>query len=517
MESRLVADYGTTSFFSPDGRWLAFANVGRLRHVAKISLEGGPPVNISPNQLLMGGAWTEDNTIYADLIDTSGLAAIPAGGGPPKAVLKVDSANGERQPKSPCAIRGGKTILLAMANADSETYDDARIVAFQPHTGKTHILVEGGMNPRYSPTGHLLYARDGKILAIRFDSDRLKISGQAFTVLEGVMMSRNTGNVNYDVSASGDLVYVPGLCDGGARTLVWVDRNGDPKPLGLSPRSYLHPRLSPNGDRLAIEIEGPNHDIYVYDFDRTVLSKITTDGLSHWPVWSPDSTQLAFRQGLMSEFKLQQVPVDGSAPARPMQADGLSQSPDSWSPDGSELIYTAQDPGESPRIMTVPVKGGSPRPLEASNFAEGSPKFSSDGRWVTYCSAESGKPQVYVHAYPGPGAKIQISSEGGTDPVWKRDGSELYYRNGDSMMAVAVSTAPTFKAGRPQELWKGHYSHGMSSSCGPPGATSSNYDVTPDGKRFLMIKDDDQDRAVSKQIVVVLGWAGELSRMAARA
>jgi eukaryotic-like serine/threonine-protein kinase len=149
--------------------------------------------------------------------------------------------------------------------------------------------------------------------------------------------------------------------------------------------------------------------------------------------------------------------------------------------------------------MTVPVKGGSPRQLEASKFAEGSPKFSPDGRWVTYCSAESGKPQVYVHAYPGPGAKIQISSEGGTDPVWKRDGGELYYRNGDSMMAVAVSIAPAFKAGRSQELWKGHYSHGMSSSCGPPGATSSNYDVTQDGKRFLMIKDDDQDRVVSKR------------------
>jgi len=122
-----------------------------------------------------------------------------------------------------------------------------------------------------------------------------------------------------------------------------------------------------------------------------------------------------------------------------------------------------------------------------------------------------------VQAFPGPGAKIQISNDGGTDPVWGRRISELYYRNGDSMMAVAVLTAPTFKAGRPQELWKGRYSHGMSSSCGPPGATSSNYDVTPDGNRFLMIKDDDQDRAVSKQIAVVLGWAGELSRMAARA
>jgi serine/threonine-protein kinase len=154
--------------------------------------------------------------------------------------------------------------------------------------------------------------------------------------------------------------------------------------------------------------------------------------------------------------------------------------------------------------------------IDKEKAPEGSPKFSPDGRWLAYCSNESGRPQVYVQAYPGPGAKIQISNDGGTDPVWKRSGGELYYRNGDSMMAVAVSTAPTFQAGRPQELWKGHYSHGMSTSCGPPGATSSNYDITADGKRFLMVKDDDQDRATSKQIVVVLGWTDELRRMATK-
>jgi serine/threonine-protein kinase len=159
--------------------------------------------------------------------------------------------------------------------------------------------------------------------------------------------------------------------------------------------------------------------------------------------------------------------------------------------------------------------------LSAESFGkekapEGSPKCSPDGRWLAYCSSESGKPQVYVQAFPGPGPKIQISNDGGTDPVWKRNSGELFYRNGDSMMAVVVTTAPEFKAGRPQELWKGRYSHGISSSCGPPGATSSNYDVTADGKRFLMIKDGDQDRAVSKQIIVVEGWAAELSRLAAK-
>ena len=175
------------------------------------------------------------------------------------------------------------------------------------------------------------------------------------------------------------------------------------------------------------------------------------------------------------------------------------------------------DPGVPSRIAVVPLGGGqTPQPLENSKYAQGSPKFSPDGRWLAYCSNESGRAQVYVQAFPGPGAKVQVSNDGGTDPVWRRAGGELFFRNGDSMLAVAVSTASGFSAGRPQEIWKGHYSHGMSSSCGAPGLTSSNYDVTADGNRFLMIKDEDQDLATSTRIVVVQGWADELTRLAVK-
>jgi len=165
----------------------------------------------------------------------------------------------------------------------------------------------------------------------------------------------------------------------------------------------------------------------------------------------------------------------------------------------------------------VSLQDGRQHPLNDTKYAQGSPKFSPDGRWLACCSNESGKPQAYVQAFPGPGPKVQISNEGGTDPVWKRTGGELFYRNGDSMMAVSVSTGSAFTAGRPQELWKGHYSHGMASSCGPAGLTSSNYDATADGQRFLMIKDDNEDSAISKQVVVVLGWADEVSRLSVKA
>jgi serine/threonine-protein kinase len=343
------------------------------------------------------------------------------------------------------------------------------------------------------------------------------VSGQPFTVLEGLQMSRNTGVANYDVSASGDLAYIPGICDGGARTLVWVDRDGKAEPVRIPARSYLHPRLSPEDRRLAIEVEGTSHDLYVYDFERDVLANITTDGVSHWPVWSPDGSELGYRSGPMGRFALWRVPADRSRAPQKVSATGVSQSAESWSPDGRTIAYTAAAPGVAPGIMVARLDGSEAEPLSIGKAPQGSSKFSPDGRWLAYCSNESGRPQVYVQAFPGPGPKVQVSNDGGTDPVWRRTGGELYYRNGDTMMAVAVTTDATFGAGRPQELWEGRYSHGMSSSCGPAGATSSNYDVTADGRRFLMIKDDDQDRAMSKEIIVVQAWADEVTRLSASA
>jgi serine/threonine protein kinase/Tol biopolymer transport system component len=515
---KLIPSRGGAAFFSPDGQWIGFFGGWGFggegpNQVRKIGLGGGAPMALGTGDSPAGGTWAADDTIYYVAGIPGGIMRVPAGGGQPKEAASIDFANGERLHKYPCALPGGKAVLFTVATADAESFDDARIAVFSAETGKKKILVEGGTHPRYSPSGHLLYARGGNLLAVPFDPKRLETMGQPFTVLEGVLMSRNTGVANFDVSASGDLVYIPGIADGGERRLVWVDRNGKAEPLPLSPRSYLHPRISPDGRQLAVEIEGPNHDFYVYDFARGVLTRMTMDGESHWPVWSADGTQLVYRSGPMMAWRLWRVPTDRSRAPEQLPAMGLSQNPEDSSPDGHALAYTAFSLETNSDVMVLPLNGDrQPRPIVATKFVEGSPKFSPDGRWLAYCSNESGKPQVYVQAYPGPGPKIQVSTEGGSDPVWKRTGGELYYRNGDSMMAVAMSTASTFSAGRPHVLWQGHYSHGMSSSCGPPGATSSNYDITPDGRRFLMIKDNHQDSAISKQIVVVLGWADELSR-----
>jgi hypothetical protein len=430
---------------------------------------------------------------------------------------RSSSIRAERTHKFPNALPRGKALLFTVAAADSESFDDAHIAVFSIETGQRRVLVEGGTCPCYSPSGHLVYARNGNLLAVRFDPRRLQVTGRPVTVLEGVLMSRNTGLANFDISASGDLAYIPGKADGGARTLHLLNRSGQAEKLSLPARSYLHPRISPDSRKLAIEIEGSSHDVYVYDFASGVLSNLTTDGVSHWPVWSPDGTYIGYRAGQMGRFKLWQVPADRSGPAKPVAATGYSQNAESYSPDGRAMAYTIAGPGAPSKIALVALEGDTmPQPLDDTKFAQGSPKFSPDGLWLAYCSNESGKPQVYVQAVPGPGPKIQVSNDGGTDPVWRRTGGELFYRNGDSMMVVVVTTCSTFSAGRPRELWKGHYSHGMSSSCGAPGLTSSNYDVTADGQHFLMIKDDDQDSATSKQIVVVQGWSDELSRSLAK-
>lgn len=348
-------------------------------------------------------------------------------------------------------------------------------------------------------------------MAVRFDARRREVTGTPFEVQDGVMMSRTTGAAHYSLSKRGDLAYVPGPVEGGRRTLVWVDRSGQAEPLPLPAASYLYPRISPDGRTLAVEIEGPNHDVYFYDFARTVLSKVTTDGLSHDPVWSPDGARLAFRSWQSGGMTLWMMRSDRSSVAERLDPAGTRQSPVSFSPDGQFLAFDQKDPDTGDDAWVLPLQGPrTPQAVAHTRFGEGSMKFSPDGRWVAYSSDESGKPEIYVQAFPGPGPKVQISNDGGIDPVWRRAGGELFYRSGDKMMAVTVVTSPYFKASAPRQLWEGTYSQGIAASCGMPGVSSSNYDVTADGQRFLMVRDEDQS-AASTRIVVVLNWAEQLT------
>jgi len=328
-------------------------------------------------------------------------------------------------------------------------------------------------------------------------------------------MSQANGATHYSLSADGSLAYVPGGAVAVGRQLVWVDRQGKAEPLPLPARRYLHPRISPDGHTLAVESEGPNHDFWTYEQARGVLTRMTTDGRSHWPLWTPDGKRLTFRSWRTGFMTMWWMPADRSVAEERLTTIGMQQSAASWSPDGRVVAFTQVGPDTGGDLYVLDMDAGrKPRPFVQTRFNEGSPRFSLDGHYIAYSSNESGRNEIYVTSYPGPGPKTQASSDGGTDPVWKPGGGELYYRSGDKMMVVEVATQPSFRAARPRALWEGRYSHGMNSSCGAPGPSSSNYDVTPDGRRFLMIQEGDQD-VPATQIHVVLNWAEELKRLMA--
>ena len=518
VESRLLPDGQAlrNPIYSPDGRWLATV-VWNKALLVKIPLGGGAPLPIAPVEMMFHGDWGSDGYIYWTNQLIGAVIRTPDNGGKNEPVTELDVARQERTHRYAKLLPGDKALIFTVGSGGIDTYDDARIDAFDLATKKRTPIVQGGTSPRYSPSGHIVYARAGSLYAVPFDTARLEATGMPAKVLDGVLMSINIGSAYFDISPAGDLAYAAGPTEHGDRTLQWVDRQGKAAQLPLPARSYLNPRISPDGKRLAVEVEGVNHDFYVYDFDRAVMTNMTNNGVSHAPIWTPDGKHIAFRSWKGGKMTLWWMPADRSAqPERLLtKIEGWQQAV-SFSPDGKNLVFDQSSLGR-PAVWVLPMDGDrEPRPLRATEFPEGAGKFSPDGKWLVYCSMESGKAEIYVQPWPGPGPKIQISSEGGMDPVWRPDGKEIFYRNGTKMMAVAVSTQPSFQAGRPQSLWEGDYMFGPSSGCGIKGTTTTSYDVSPDGQRFLMIRESDQKLYATK-IVVVLNWVEELKRKMADA
>jgi serine/threonine-protein kinase len=487
-----------TPFFSPDGQWIGFFGNTRLK---KVSVSGGVPVDIGGVAVPRGASWSGRGTIVWGALGFLTLQQVPAAGGTQQALTRLE--NGEAAHYWPEVLPDGETVLFA-STLDLNDWNAAQIAAHSIRTGERRNLNQGGTHPRYAPTGHLVYAQGGALMAAPFDPQRLALTGATAPVQDSVLQSTSTGFAHYSFSATGTLAYVPGGIQAARSSLVWVSRSGAEQPLVGPERAYYMPRLSPDGQRVAVVIGEQGNQIWLYDLSRETLTRLTFEGGNQLPVWTPDGKKIAFRSSRAGgPPNLFWQLADGSGELERLTTSENINGSFSWSPDGQFLAFLEIRPTTGRDIEVLRMSDRKAQPFLQTPFDETAPQFSPDGHWLAYMSNESGRYEVYVQPYPGPGGKWQISTDGGTEPVWNRNGREIFYRNGNKMMAVEVSTQPGFTMGRPRMLFEGSYL--------PPPFPVANYDVSPDGQRFLMVKPSGEGQP-STQINVVLNWFEELKR-----
>jgi Tol biopolymer transport system component len=486
-------------FFSPDSQWLGFFADGKLK---KVSVSGGAAVTLAVASNPGGASWGSQGIIAFAPTQVGALQQMQEAGGTPQPLTHFEKADATH--RWPEFLPGGRALLFAAA-PNSINFSIGQIAVQLVGTGERRNLIQAGMSPRYAPSGHLIYAQGGSLMAVPFDPQRLATTGTAIPVVEGVLQSPFSGAVQYSFSNSGSLVYISGGLQSAQNRLVWVNRKGIEQPLAAPPRAYLNPRLSPDGRRVGVTITEQDSHIWTYDL-RETFTRLTFEGnANNGAVWTPDGKRITFSTNPKGgPLNIYWLLADGSGGLERLTTSQYLNAPMSWSPDGKLLAFFEVNPTTQRDIWVLRMSDRKLLPFLQTPFNEAVPRFSPDGRWLAYISDESGRYEIYVQSYPGPGGKWQISTEGGTEPAWNGNGRELFYRNGDKMMAVDITTQPGFAAGTPRMLFEGRYERAP--------FPSTNYDVSPDGQRFLMLKPNESADAAPTQINVVLNWFEELKR-----
>jgi eukaryotic-like serine/threonine-protein kinase len=492
---------GYSPFFSPDGQWLGFWADGKIK---KVSLSGGAPVVVCDcgvSDRMLGATWVADDTIVFTQRWAGGLFRVSAAGGAPKPVTKVTAKDQDRGHLWPDLLPDGKSVLFTVFTGGS--LEDYAIAVAPLATGEPRVLVKGGTFGRYAASGHILYARGGALFAVPFDAKRLEVTGASFPVAEGVFQNTN-GGAGYAVSKNGTLLYAGGGVLLPERSLVWVDRQGAVTAVAAIKRPFSGPSLSPDGRRVAVTVEAQTYDVWVLDIDRESLTRLTFGKDDGNAVWSPDGRRVAYQSSQAGSYNIYIRPSDGSGSEERLTSDQDHASfPLAFSADGKLLVFQQTRAGVPEIWVHSFEKGASPRPMLQGPFRHEAGGLSPDGRWLTYQSDESGKTEVYVTAFPGPGGKWQISTDGGRGALWAPDGREIFYRKDKKVMRVAVTVSPSFSASRPEVLFEGDY---------------QGWDIARDGKRFLMVKDEAAESA-PKHLNLFLDWFEDLktkSRSAAK-
>ena len=358
----------------------------------KIQHPAGHP--LCDAQSPLGARWGADDTIVFGQRG-AGILQVSADGGTPEVLIPLTGTEGF----GPQVLPGEKAVLFTLLH-EGRNWDDAQIVVHSFETGERKVLVEGGRDARYVPTGHLVYVLDGTLLAVPFDVDALEVMGGPIPMAEGVMTAGlRSGAAHFGVSDTGALVYV--TADPGDRTLVWVDRDGREETLAAEPRAYQYPRISPDGGRLAVDVRDQEQDIWIWDFARETLTRLTfAPGLDSYPVWTPDGRQVAFasnRDG--PEHNLYWKAADGTGSIERLTESENGHRPYAFTPDGRRLVFLELDE-EDRRDLGVLSLEGSPEPLLATEFNERNGEISPDGRWLAYQSDASGQHEIYVRPFP---------------------------------------------------------------------------------------------------------------------
>ena len=503
-------------FFSADGRWVAY---WEQRQLKKVSILGGAPVGLGEvGPPPYNASWAADNSILIGH-GSRGVWRLSADGAPPETI--VPAGNGERL-HGPQLLPDGRSVLLTVGRGAN--WDEAQIVVQSLATGARRTIL-GGADARYLPTGHLVYALRDTVVGVRFDPASASVKGAPVLLVEGVRRPDGAlgSAAQFTVSSNGTLAYLEERkVPLARRTLVWVDRQGREEPLPLEARAYVYPRISPDGSRLALDIEEDNRDIWVWDFPRQMLTRVTADPARDvQPIWTRDSQHIIFLSLRTGPGYLFRQRADGSGPAEQLTDGTRIRGADATTPDGKGVILREVDGQGTFDLTLMELQGGrAARPVSTgalavvrSPFAEANAEISPDGRWLAYQSNDSGSVEIWLRPFPKADAgRWRVSRDGGTEPLWAPDGRQLFYRDRTgALMRVAITPRSSLPVGTPVQLFEG-----SSFALGGRGDFvrwfQRTYDVSPDGRRFLMIKQPDHPAAPAtpERIVLIQNWFEEL-------
>jgi len=466
-------------FFSPDGHWIGFFAESKLK---KVAVGGGAPHVIAPVSNPRGGTWLPDNTIVYAPSAAAALLRIPAEGGKPEPASTLDRQVNEAAHRWPHALPGGEAIVYAAGpTVSAREWMEAHIVAQSLTGDRRRVIAPHGTFPQFAPTGHLLYSQVGSVYAQAFDPGTFQTTGDPFPILERIAWGGGTngGSLLWAVSPAGTMAYVAGFER--QFEVVLLDRQGKERVV-LPAGSYNSPRLSPDGRLIAVTVVGTtDSEVWIHDIARGTTTKLTSGGRNLWPVWSPDSTQIAYASSREGSTNTYWRRADGSGREEQLTSSAYTLIPQSWSPDGNDLVLTDVDPGRTNRIALMSTLGAHPiRAFPTGDSPSSLASLSADGRWMAYASSESGRNEVYVRPYPGPGAALQISTAGGDEPLWVGRAYELFFRRGETIFSVTLaSSGGRLTASAATQVFSGRFA---------PAGTRTGYDVSADGRTFLFVK-----------------------------